>query len=207
MTETRGSQRTDSGIMAPMDATPEIPRAQEAAASAAIETDDPYPDLVPPFSTLRAADRAVKRGEYAVAIAMYASVPAELSSAVPQTAWDESQHHAIYEAHLGYLNALAQAGRLDELAALAETDANARRRLDRQLHHEGRSDDLRARAVTGDRTALYLLIRLLRARGDDDAARQAVQDLAPDNDHARQLAHGPTPRPWPPLDGPFASEA
>ncbi|GAB7036467.1 MULTISPECIES: hypothetical protein [Catenuloplanes] len=102
-------------------------------------------------------------------------------------------------AHLGRLDGLARAGRLGELAVLAETDNRARRRLDRQLHDEGRADELRARAVGGDRTALLLLIRLLRARGEDDAARQVVQELATTgDDYAVRLAHGPLPEPWPP---------
>lgn len=178
-----------------MDATPGTPVRTAA--------DDGYPPLKPPFATLRAADQAVERGEYATAIEMYASISTEFSSAAQRAGFDESQHHAVYEAHLGRLDALARAGRLDELAVLAETDGTARRRLDQQLHHEGRADDLRARAAGGDRAALYLLIRLLRTRGEDDAARQVVHDLAPDNDHAVRLAHGAAPGPWPPsLDPP-----
>jgi hypothetical protein len=188
--------------MASMDATPEVTGTHQAAAPT--ETSDPYPDLVPPFSTLRAADRAVERGEHTSAIELYASVRAELSAASRPAASDESRSRALHEANLGYLDALARAGRLDELAALAETDATARRRLDRQLHHEGRADALRARAADGDRTALYLLVRLLRARNEDDAARQAVEDVAPDNEHARRLAYGPAPGPWPPEGDPPA---
>ncbi|BEL06454.1 hypothetical protein Q0Z83_046450 [Actinoplanes sichuanensis] len=159
---------------------------------------DPYPDLEPPLSTVRAADQAAERGDYAAAIEMYVSVLAEFPTAAHRAALDEAQNHAVYEAKLGRLDALARSGRLDELTALAETDHQARRRLDRQLHQEGRADELRARAVDGDRTALYLLIRILRDRDEDDAARRVVQELAPDNVSARELAYGPKPGPWPP---------
>ncbi|WP_146246524.1 hypothetical protein [Actinoplanes xinjiangensis] len=185
-----------------MDATPETPEAEEPAVPIAIEAGSRDTELGEPFSTLRMADRAVEQGDYTAAIEFYASISAEYSSAARQATLDESRQHAVYEAHLGYLNALAHAGRLDELAALAETDNQARRRLDHQLYHEGRADDLQARAVKGDRSALYLLIHLLRARGEDDRARQAVQDLAPDNKHARKLAFGVPPGPWPPSDPP-----
>lgn len=146
--------------------------------------------LKPPFSTLAAADRAMERREYAAAIDLYASVLGELSAAARLSPFDEDHHSALYHAHLGHMDALARAGRLDELAALAETDSRARRRLDRQLHDEDRADDLRVRAISGDKTALYLLIRLLRNSGDD-AARQAVQDIASDDDYAQRLAHQP----------------
>jgi hypothetical protein len=191
-----------------MDVTPEKPAAQEAATAVTTETEDRYAQIKPPFSTLIAAGRAVERGEYPAAIERYASVSAEFASAAQQAPDDEDLNHALYEAYLGRLDALARAGRLDELATLAETDNHARRRLDQQLHHEGRADDLRARAIRGDRTALFLLIRVLRARGDDEAARQAVQDLAPDDDYATRLAHGPPPGPWPPpLNPPAPSNA
>jgi hypothetical protein len=195
--------RTGAGIMVSMEATPDKPAAQEAAAPVTTEAEDLYARLEPPFSTLRAADHAVQRGEYAAAVEIYASVSAEFASAARQSPDDDDLHHALYQAHLGRLDALAGAGRLDELAALAETDNHARRRLDRQLHHERRADDLRARAIGGDRTALLLLIRLLRSQGEDDAARQAVQDLTTtDDDYAMRLAHGPLPGPWPPSPGP-----
>ncbi|WP_328475815.1 protein phosphatase 2C domain-containing protein [Actinoplanes sp. NBC_00393] len=141
--------------------------------------------LQPPFSILAAADRARERGDYAAAVDLFASVT---GARFPEVVDDLDG--TLHQAYYGYLDALARAGRLDELAALATNDARARRRLDRQLHEEGRADDLRARAASGDRTALYLLIRLLRARGEQDAARQAVDDIAPDDEYARRLAVG-----------------
>jgi hypothetical protein len=41
----------------------------------------------------------------------------------------------------------------------------------------GGTGELRERARRGDKTALYLLVRLLRGRGDRAAAVQAVADI------------------------------
>jgi hypothetical protein len=56
---------------------------------------------------------------------------------------------------------LARAGRLDELARLADFDVHARRQLDRTLSQAGKADELRDRAENGDRCAMLQLERLL----------------------------------------------
>lgn len=86
------------------------------------------------------------------------------------------------------MDLLAKAGRLHELADLAENDVHARRRLDRFLFEEGRDSDLRQRAERGDKTALYLLVRLLRGQGKYGAATQAVLDIDEPNSYAAELA-------------------
>jgi len=75
------------------------------------------------------------------------------------------------------------------LAELAKTDVHARRRLDRFLYEEGRDSELRRRAEHGDKTALYLLVRLLRARGEQTAAQQAVADIDATDTYAIELAN------------------
>ncbi|WP_440082170.1 hypothetical protein [Streptosporangium sp. LJ11] len=87
------------------------------------------------------------------------------------------------------MDLLARAGRLDELALRGETDRHAQRRLDRLLYEEGRDNELRRRAQYRDKTALYLLVRLLRRRGEQAAAQQAVADIDETDSYALQLAH------------------
>jgi hypothetical protein len=89
------------------------------------------------------------------------------------------------------MDLLAMAGRLEELAARGTTDVHARRRLDRFLYEQGRDGDLRHRARHGDRYALYMLVRLLRERGDQAAARQAVVDIDATDAYASKLAEEP----------------
>ncbi|WP_407567186.1 hypothetical protein [Polymorphospora sp. A560] len=84
-----------------------------------------------------------------------------------------------------------KAGLLDELADLAETDVHARRQLDRFLYEEGRDVELRRRAERGDKTALYFLVRLLRAQGEQMVAQQAVADIDATDIHAIELANQP----------------
>ncbi|MGI5175795.1 hypothetical protein ACQEVZ_05620 [Dactylosporangium sp. CA-152071] len=92
------------------------------------------------------------------------------------------------------MDLLAKAGRLDELARRGESDRCARRRLDRLLYEQGRGSDLRHRAERGDKTAFYVLVRLLRDRGDETVARQAVADIDQTDVYATQLAHEPRTR-------------
>jgi hypothetical protein len=126
---------------------------------------------------IRAAEQ---RAEWDAAISVVSGV-AECYSHDPD-------RHA---AHLRHMDLLAKAGRLDELAVLGETDVHARRRLDRFLFDQGRDDELRQRARHGDRTALYLLVRLLRQRGEQAAARQAVADIDATDAYAWKLADEP----------------
>jgi hypothetical protein len=165
----------------------------KVAALIMTETYDARPRMQPPYSIINAADRAMERGEYTTAIDLYGSVEADFSAAAEQNPSDNDLAHALYYSHVARLDALARAGRLDELATLATSDSRARRRLDRQLHEEGRADELRLRAANGDNTALYLLIRFLRTVGEDAVARQTAADIAPDNEYAQQLAHQPQP--------------
>jgi len=75
-----------------------------------------------------------------------------------------SQDYNRHDAHLWHMYLLAQAGRLDELARLAQTDVHARRQLDRTLRKAGKADELRRRANHGDRYALLQLKRLLEPK-------------------------------------------
>ncbi|MEU1983946.1 hypothetical protein [Nocardia sp. NPDC019395] len=102
-----------------------------------------------------------------------------------------SPDHTRHRAHLWHMDLLAQAGRLDELAALGGTDKHARRKLDRFLYENGRDSDLRLRARNGDKSALYYLLRLLRQRGEHAAAEQAAADIDADNEYARHIATRP----------------
>ncbi|MEU2036691.1 hypothetical protein [Nocardia amamiensis] len=81
-----------------------------------------------------------------------------------------------------------KAGRIDELATLAETDVHARRRLDRFLYENGCDGDLRQRAQRGDKAALYFLVKLLRRRGEQTAAQQVVDEIDPADQYALELA-------------------
>ena len=96
-----------------------------------------------------------------------------------------------HNAHLWHMDLLVKAGLLRELVDQAEIDVHARRRLDRFLYEEGRDGELRDRAQRGDKTALYLLVRLLRDRGGHAAAVQAVADIDMTDTYAIELAHRP----------------
>ncbi|GLW64141.1 hypothetical protein Arub01_23850 [Actinomadura rubrobrunea] len=98
------------------------------------------------------------------------------------------------DAHLWHMDLLARAGRLDELATRGETDRHAQRRLDRLLYEEDRDSELRHRALHGDKYALYLLVRLLRERGEQAAAQRAVAEIDETNAYAWQLANEPSAR-------------
>ncbi len=114
------------------------------------------------------AEAAETRGDWAAAIAM-----------VSEFAECYSPDHYRHDAHLWHMDLLAKAGLLHELAELAKSDVHARRRLDRSLYEQGRDDELHQRARWGDKTALYLLVRLLRTRGEHTAAQQVVADIDP----------------------------
>jgi hypothetical protein len=128
-------------------------------------------------AAVRAAEN---RGDWDEAISMISSV-AECFSL----------DYVRHDAHLWHMDLLAEAGRLDELAMRGETDTHARRRLDRLFYEEDRDDELRRRAQHGDKTALYLLVRLLRRRGEDTAAVQAVTAIDETDAYALKLAHEP----------------
>ncbi|GAA1536347.1 hypothetical protein GCM10009827_063570 [Dactylosporangium maewongense] len=129
------------------------------------------------------ARAAQERGDWDEAIAVVGSA-AECYSPDPY----------LHNAHLWHMDLLAKAGRLDELARRGESDRCARRRLNRLLYEQGRGSDLRHRAERGDKTAFYMLVRLLRDRGDETAARQAVADIDQTDVYATQLAHQPRTR-------------
>ncbi|MEU5943714.1 hypothetical protein ABZ807_32210 [Micromonospora sp. NPDC047548] len=130
------------------------------------------------------AEAAEGRGDWATAIAM-----------VSGFSECYSRDHYRHDAHLWHMELLVKAGLLHELAELAKTDVHARRRLDRFLYEEGRDSELRRRAERGDKTALYLLVRLLRARGDargeQTVAQQAVADIDAADTYAIELANQP----------------
>ncbi|WP_433393056.1 hypothetical protein [Micromonospora sp. KLBMP9576] len=126
------------------------------------------------------AEAAEARGDWAMAIAM-----------VARFSECYSHDHYRHNAHLWHMELLVKAGLLHELAERAKTDVHARRRLDRLLYEEGRDGELRQRARRGDKTALYFLVRLLRARGEQTAAQQAVVDIDPADTYAIELAHQP----------------
>ena len=97
-------------------------------------------------------------------------------SAEERQAWDEalsivspiaecdSHDYLRHDAHLWHMDLLAQAGRLDELGVLAESDRHARRQLDRALYACGQDSELRNRAARGDEYASLLLAHALYAR-------------------------------------------
>ena len=89
----------------------------------------------------------------------------EAISAVTAAAECFSQEYNRHNAHLWHMHLLAQAGYMDELARLAESDVHARRQLDRALREAGQADELRRRAEDGDQYALLQLQRLLRTEG------------------------------------------
>jgi hypothetical protein len=87
------------------------------------------------------------------------------------------------------MDLLVKAGLLRELVDRAEIDVHARRQLNRFLYEEGHDGVLRERAQRGDKTALYLLVRLLRDRGGPAAAMQAIVDIDVTDTYAIKLAH------------------
>ncbi|MEU0559548.1 hypothetical protein [Dactylosporangium sp. NPDC006015] len=120
-----------------------------------------------------AAEAAEARGDWTTAIAV-----------VSEFAECYSQDFHRHNAHLWHMDLLARAGLLDELADQAGVDVHARRRLDRLLFEEGRAGELRRRAEDGDKTALHLLVRLLRAQGQRAAAVRAAADIDADRKRA-----------------------
>jgi hypothetical protein len=126
------------------------------------------------------AEAAERRGDWATAIAL-----------VSGFAECYSRDHDRHNAHLWHMELLVKAGLLHDLAEHAATDVHARRRLDKFLYEEGRDNELLQRAQRGDKTALYLLVRLLRARGEQTAAEQAIADIDPTDTYAVELAHRP----------------
>lgn len=98
-------------------------------------------------------------------------------------------HHA-HSNHLWHMDLLVSAERHTELAELALSDAHARRRLNRSLRDLGMDTELRRRAETGDRDALYCLVRLLSETDRFEQARRAVADIAPDSAYAQQILAG-----------------
>ncbi|MFI5715976.1 hypothetical protein [Nocardia sp. NPDC051750] len=112
-------------------------------------------------------------------------------SAVSTYAECYSPDHTRHRAHLWHMDLLAQAGRLDELAARGRTDVHARRKLDRFLYENGRDSDLRKRARNGDKSALYYLLRLLRQRGEQTAAEQVAAEIDGSDEYAHRLATEP----------------
>ena len=86
----------------------------------------------------------------------------EATSIVSSIAGCYSQDYNRHDAHLWHMHLLVQAGRLDELARLAESDPHARRQLDRSLYEAGDTLRLRHRAEDGDKYARYKLLETLR---------------------------------------------
>jgi hypothetical protein len=126
------------------------------------------------------AEAAEARGDWATAIAMVSEF-AECYSRDPYR----------HNAHLWHMDLLVKAGLLRELVDRAEIDVHARRQLDRFLYEEGRDGLLRERAQCGDKTALYLMVRLLRDREGHAAAMQAIADIDMTDTYAIELAHRP----------------
>ncbi|GIJ30822.1 hypothetical protein Vqi01_59840 [Micromonospora qiuiae] len=127
-----------------------------------------------------AAEAAEGRGDWATAIGM-----------VSGFSECYSRDYYRHDAHLWHMELLAKAGLLHELAELAKSDVHARRQLDRFLYEEGCESELRRRAEHGDKTALYFLVRLLRAQGEQTAAQQAVAEIDVADTYAIELANEP----------------
>ncbi|WP_328406934.1 hypothetical protein [Nocardia sp. NBC_00403] len=109
-------------------------------------------------------------------------------SAVSAVAECYSADHNRHDAHLWHMDLLVKARRLDELATRGETDVHARRRLDRFLYEDSRDRDLRQRAQHGDKTTLYLLVKLLCQREEQAAAQQVVAEIDGTDEYALGLA-------------------
>ncbi|MFE1949850.1 hypothetical protein ACFW9D_05210 [Streptomyces sp. NPDC059524] len=131
------------------------------------------------FEQVRAAEEA---GDWDAAIALV-SVHAECYSV----------DHTAHDHHLWHMDLLARAGRLAELKDLARVDVHARRRLNRELRDRGLEDKLHERAAGGDRDALYTLVRLLCGTGRTERAREAVTEIAPEDQHAQGILTGSEP--------------
>ncbi|WP_428953326.1 tetratricopeptide repeat protein [Streptomyces sp. cg35] len=89
--------------------------------------------------------------------------------------------------HLWHMDLLVHAGRLAELTDLAHMDIHARRRLNRALRDRGLASVLHERAETGDRDALYRLVRLLCETGRTERARETVEEIAPRDQYAQEI--------------------
>ncbi|MGX7671237.1 hypothetical protein [Plantactinospora sp. DSM 117369] len=126
------------------------------------------------------AEAAEARGDWATAIATVSEF-AECYSRDPYR----------HNAHLWHMDMLVKAGLLRELVDRAEIDVHARRRLDRFLYEEGRDGELRERAQRGDKSALYLLVRLLHEREGHAATMRAVTDIDMTDTYAIEVAHRP----------------
>lgn len=87
------------------------------------------------------------------------------------------------------VSVLRQAGRVDELRAMADAgDRAAGRQVNSWLVERHDVDGLRERAAGGDRQALWSLARLLAEAGDTDAAVSELNELAGQgHSHARKL--------------------
>ncbi|MGW2588745.1 hypothetical protein ACWCXC_00515 [Streptomyces sp. NPDC001515] len=98
-----------------------------------------------------------------------------------------SDDHSLHGNHLWHMDLLVAAGRFQELAELALTDAHARRRLNRGLRDRRLEPALRGRAEQGDPDALYVFLRLLCETDRVPEAHRTVRDIAPDNAYARGI--------------------
>lgn len=124
--------------------------------------------------------RAAEQGrDWDVAIALV-SAHAECYSSDPE----------MHSNHLWHMDLLVRAERISELTERALTDVHARRRLNRSLGERGMEAVLRNRAEDGDRGALYVLVRLLCETSRVQEAQQAVQDIGPKDQYARQEDRG-----------------
>lgn len=101
-----------------------------------------------------------------------------------------STDYTAHNNHLWHMDLLARAGRLTELTGMAGTDDHARRRLNRALRERRMSGMLHERAEDGDRDALYSLVRLLCGTGRTERARETVEEIAPQDQHARKILAG-----------------
>ncbi|MGY0070447.1 hypothetical protein ACWZEH_27435 [Streptomyces sp. QTS137] len=125
------------------------------------------------FEQARAAEQLQ---DWDVAIALV-SIHAECHSNDPD----------MHDNHLWHMDLLARAERVPELTERALTDVHARRRLNRSLRERGMEATLRNRAEDGDRGALYVLVRLLCETSRVQEARQAVQDIGPEDQYAHRI--------------------
>ncbi|MEV6163138.1 hypothetical protein AB0L71_14640 [Streptomyces sp. NPDC052052] len=96
----------------------------------------------------------------------------------------------LHDNHLWHMDLLARAERIPELTERALTDVHAHRRLNRLLGERGMEAALRNRAEDGDRGALYVLVHLLCGTNRVQEAQQAIQEIDPENEYARQIVAG-----------------
>lgn len=101
-----------------------------------------------------------------------------------------SNNPDMHDNHLWHMDLLARADRIPELTERALADVHARRRLNRLLGERGMEAALRMRAEDGDRGALYVLVRLLCRTSRVQEAQQALQDIGPEDQYARQIVAG-----------------